>query len=137
MSEMNIVDILLGMDAGTLKEVPTSELKAKKLSKATGTDVKVKVRALTGKRITDLTMTAVGKDGSVDYGKTYDTNLLIAVDGVVSPNLKDRQLQEHFGAATPKDLAEILFYPGELVAIANEVRALSGYDKESDEEIKN
>ena len=54
-------------------------------------------------------------------------------------SLKDKELQAHFGAASPVDLAAILFPGGEMVGIYSEIAMLSGYgdDEDTDEEVKN
>ena len=58
-------------------------------------------------------------------------------ENLVEPNLKNKELQKHFGVATPKDLAEKLFLGGEIVDLADTVRSLSGYSEETDDDVKN
>lgn len=84
----------------------------------------------------DIYGTIVGKDGKREFSKNYDMNLMFCVNGVIEPNLKDAALMEHFGARTPKDLAEILF-DSEVGEIADEIAELSGYSEDSEEEVKN
>ena len=60
---------------------------------------------------------------------------------MVTPSLKDKELQEHFGAASPIELAKTLFPGGELVKVFEEVAELSGFgdddeDEDSDDTIK-
>lgn len=69
-----------------------------------------------------------------DYEKTTTRNMF-CVNGIVEPDLKDPALLEHFNAATPKDLAAILFQ-AEAGTIADEIIALSGL-KTEEKEIKN
>lgn len=136
--KMNVVDFLMQMDAGKLAEVPTKEVKVKSLSEKAGRDITVTVKALPGRKVTELTGLAV-KDGEVDVKRAFDANLLIVTYGLVEPDAKNEDLQEHFGAASPKDLVEKLFNGGEIVNLAGEIRKLSGYDEDekTDEEIKN
>ena len=60
----------------------------------------------------------------------HDTQLLIVLDGVKEPNLKDERLVEHFGVATPKELAELLF-DGEIADISD---AITDFDVEDGDE---
>lgn len=73
----------------------------------------------------------------MNTGKAFDANVLIAAEGMVEPDLKNKELQKHFGVATPKDLVEKLFLGGEIVDLADTVRLLSGYSEETDDDIKN
>lgn len=137
--KMNVVDFLMQMDAGKLAEVPTKEVKVKSLSEKAGRDITVTVKALPGRKITELMGLAM-KDGEVDVKKAFDANLLTVTYGLVEPDVKNKDLQEHFGAASPKDLVEKIFNGGEVVNLAVEIKKLSGYNEdneETDEEIKN
>lgn len=135
----NVVDFLMKLDAGKLAEVPTKEVHIKSLSEKTGQDINFKVRALPGRKITEISALSLNRHNDVDINKAYDSSLMLAVEGTVEPDLKDSKLQEHFGAATPKDLAEKLLLGGEVQDIANAVRELSGYsdEDETEDEIKN
>ena len=55
------------------------------------------------------------------------------------PDLKNGDLQRHFGAATPRDLARILFPGGEIAKLADVVTQLSGYSDDEGlvEQVKN
>lgn len=134
---MNVVELLLGMETEKLAEVPTTEKKMKRLSELTGQPFVVKMKALPGKQITELSTFAYNKKGEMDKSKAFDANALTATAGMVEPDLKNKDLQKHFGVATPKDLLEKLFLPGEIVDLADTVRTLSGYDEETDDDVKN
>ena len=56
---------------------------------------------------------------------------------MVSPDMKDRELQKHFGCATPKDLLDKFFNGGEISKIADAVTELSGYGKDKKKKVKN
>ena len=95
---MNNIDLLMGLDAEKLAEVPTKELKILRLSQLTGNDFIVKVKALPAKRFTELTSGGVKeKDGSINTAKAYDINVKVALAGLVDPSMKDKELQEKFG----------------------------------------
>ena len=131
---MNTVELLLKTDAGKITEYPSKELEIKRLSDITGTPFMVTVRAISGRRFTELVDNIYDSKGNVSTKRAYETNILLTVAGLVSPDLKDRDLQEHFGVRTPKDLAEKIFKGGEISMIADEITELSGFGKEEKEE---
>ena len=134
---MNTIDLLMKMDAGTITKVPTGEMEIKRLTELIGEKFVVKYKALNGRRITELSQTTLDGNGNLVGGKAYDGNLILIGEAMISPDLKDKDLQKHFGAASPKDLADKLFNGGEVRKIAGEIMQLSGYGNNTDEEIKN
>lgn len=134
---MNTIDLLMKMDAGTITKVPTGEMEIKRLTELTGEKFVVKYKALNGRRITELSQSTTDGNGNIVGGKAYDGNLILIGEAMISPDLKDKDLQKHFGAASPKDLADKLFNGGEVRKIASEIMQLSGYGNNTDEEIKN
>ncbi len=134
------IDTLMKLDRKLVEEVPTKEVRAKHLSKIMGKDVSVKIKALSGETYIGLLATATNKKGNVDPAKTYKAQMLIVVEAMQEPSLKDKELQSHFGAVSPADLARILFPGGEMTSVFGEVAELSGYgddEEETDEEVKN
>lgn len=136
------IESLMKLDREKLLEVPTKEIKAVRLSELIGKDVTITIHALSGDKYIDLISTASNKKGNVDLTKMYRAQALIVAEGVESPSLKDAELQKHFGAASPVELAKMLFPGGELVSVFSEIAELSGYtDSEDDEtmqdEVKN
>lgn len=134
---MNTIDLLMKMDAGELTKVPTGEMEIKRLTELTGEKFVVKYKALNGRRITELSDTTRDGNGNIIGSKAFDGNLILISEAMISPDLKDKELQKHFGAASPKDLADKLFNGGEVRKIAGKIMKLSGYDNNTDEEIKN
>lgn len=133
---MNLVEKLIRIDKSKAFEREEKEIKSARLSKILGEPTKIKIRELKGKTLNDLTQMIMNKDGSKNFAKMQDMNLMYCVHGVVEPDLKDKSLMEHFGATTPKDLAAILF-DAEAGNIANEIVSLSGIGTDSEEEVKN
>lgn len=132
---MNLIDKLIATDKNRI-ERQEKEIVSKRLSRLLGEEAKIKIRELSGRRINDLNQMMVKKNGERDSSKIYDTNLMYCLEGIVEPDLKDSKLMSHFGAATPKDLVEILF-DSESSLIAGEIISLSGLSKEDEEEVKN
>lgn len=134
---MSNIDLLMGLDTEKIAEVPTKELKLKRLSELTGADFIVKLKAIPAKRFTELVSDIKAKDGSVDMTKAYDANVKIALAGLVDPSMKDKDLQEKFGCSTPGQLIEKIFNGAEIDVMADAVTELSGFSGNVIEEVKN
>ena len=130
------IDMLMRLDREKVAEVPVKDIKANRLSQLMGQDVTVEIKALAGDIYMDLLATATNKKGNVDVSKTYRAQALIVVEAMQSPSLKDKELQVHFGAASPIDLAKTLFPGGELTKIFQEVADLSGFGDDEDEDLE-
>ncbi|WP_186424161.1 phage tail assembly chaperone [Lacrimispora celerecrescens] len=134
---MNLVEKLMKFDRGKLDEIPTGEVEIKRLSKLMGEPFIVKCQAISGEMYAEIGSIMANKKGDLDMGKSYKVNTLLAVSGVIEPDLKNEELQKHFGCKTPKDLVEVLFKGGDMTKVADLVTELSGFAPEEDEEIKN
>nr|DAU93825.1 MAG TPA: tail assembly chaperone protein [Caudoviricetes sp.] len=135
---MSLTQKLLQIDRGKFQKEEILEVKAKRLSEIMGEEIMLKFRALSGKEYTSIASTAVRDKGGVDYSKAYDVNALMICEALMEPSLKDKELQKHFGVASPKDLA-FLFFPGmELTVLADKVTKFSGFLEEDEvKEVKN
>nr|DAJ20184.1 MAG TPA: tail assembly chaperone protein [Siphoviridae sp. ctjRi1] len=132
------IDFLMALDRDKLTEVPTERVRAKRLSEIAGEDVFVTVSALPGDRYAEISTTSV-RNGKLDFSRVYDMQSLMVAEAVKDPDLKNGDLQRHFGAATPRDLARILFPGGEIARLADVVTELSGYSDDEGlvEQVKN
>lgn len=133
MNNMNLVDMLLKSDVENITARETKEIEIKRLSKKFGKPFIITVGAIDGELFAELTSTAIKKGGEVDYAKSFAANALVAVEGLINPDLKDKQLQEHFSAVTPKELAQKLF-KGDISKISSEIATLSGFGEDDEEE---
>lgn len=137
------IDQLMKLDRGKLLEVPTKKIRAKRLSALLGNKFYVTIKALPGDQYTELASVSTKKNGDFDAGKARRAQGLIVLAGLVDPDPRNKELMQHFGAETPKDLIEMLFPGGELTDVANEIGRLSGFvdeeeeDDEVEEEVKN
>jgi hypothetical protein len=134
---MTTVELLMAADVEKLTERPTATLEVKSLSKKLGEPFVVTVKALGSKKFMELSSIALKDNNTADMSKMPDAQALLIVEGMVEPNLRDKDLQEHFGVKTPKDLAFKIFGGGDLAAIADYITELSGYGESSVLEIKN
>lgn len=135
--ENNIVNILLELDPEKLARKSRKEIEIKRLSGVIGAPFMVTVAAISGDRYSELAGNMVDEDGEVDYSLAHEMNLLLALEGIVQPDMKDKELMKHFGCATPKDLMDKFFNGGEIATIADAVTELSGYGKEKVKKVKN
>jgi len=118
----NTLDLLLKME---LPHPPEKVVKLKRLSQICGAPVELKLRALSYSKAAELTSSVMD-----------DLNVHIILAGVVEPNLKDRELLEKYGAATPAELVKKLLLAGEIESLAREIERLSGYRTNTIEEVK-
>lgn len=139
---MNLVDSLLKADVKTVEELETSVFKSKKLAKVIGAEeaVEVKIREIGARRINDLVSYQVDKKGQFDISRTFDTKLMICVEGCVDPDLRNEELKAHFNCKSANELAEKLF-GSEVNTLSDAISSLSGIgaeeEEETEEEIKN
>lgn len=133
---MSLLDKLIKVDKTTLP-MEEKKVKSERLKKwlGTDTDVEITLRQIPARRLNDIIGITLDKNGRRDMSKNYDMNLMICVEGIVDPPVKERELMEHFGASTPKELCEKLF-DTEANIIAQEISELSSL-KEKEEDVKN
>ncbi len=124
MSEM--LDRLLRPEIPSVqKDLPTGRYKLKRLSKLAGADVVFTLRALPYGRVKDI------------QAMTEEADVAILLAGCVEPDLKAPALKEKFGGATPAETVKGMLLPGEIADLSLAVERLSGYRRETIEEIKN
>lgn len=134
---MNLVQELLTKDPSGLKEKKTEEIESEALSRLLGKDVKIKIREVGQRRLNDILAIQFDKKGNFDPQKSFDAKLMMIVEGVVEPSMKDKELRDHFGAGSPKDLAELLFQK-DITKLSEYIAELSGMDDgEAENTIKN
>jgi hypothetical protein len=129
---MNAIEKLLKLDSNKL-QLPRKEVEVTRLSKMLGEKFILKLRAVEAPESESIREMAI-KGDKVDIFEVRKGTVLA---GVSEPNLRDEALRKHFGAATPYDLLDKLFLPGEREAIYEEISKLSGYDDGAVAEVKN
>ena len=121
---MNTLDLLLKADLNELK-IPTNEVKVKRLSEILKTDVIFKVKAITYDKREELLET-----------NDKDFKIHILLEGVQEPSLKSKELMEKYKAITPVETVKKLLLPGEIEDLYTEISKLSGFGKDTLEELK-
>ena len=136
---MTLVEELLKSDAKKADEKEVTTYKSKKLAKILGKKepVEIKIQEMSARRINDILNYQLDKRGNMQFEKSYDANLMVCVESIIDPDIKNKDLQGHFNCKNAKDLCEKIF-GAEASDIADKVMVLSGYNPEGDkEEIKN
>lgn len=138
---MNLVDQLLKADIKKADELEVGIFHSKKLAKLIGSEapVDVQIREVKSRRLNDIVAYQVDKKGNMMFSKTYDAKLMMCLEGVVDPPLKDKTLQAHFECDDAKELCEKLF-GNEVNDLSDEISKLSGVindEEDSEEEVKN
>lgn len=138
-----VEELLLKAKKEDFQKKETKTVKSEFLGKKLGMEgpAEVTIQELSSRRATELSNTAFDKEGNLRKDKLFDANLHLIVAAAVSPDLKNKELMEHFGVGTPKDLGELIFGT-DVIKIAGEIKKLSGLTDEEEteqdkEEIKN
>ncbi len=119
---MDVLELLLKAE---IPNLPEKEVKIKRLSELCGADVCFRLRALPYNRAAEISKE-----------QREDMNVHILLVGVISPDLKSKELIAKYGAATPAEMVKKMLLPGEIEDISRAVERLSGYRKETIEEVK-
>lgn len=137
---MNLAEAMLAADAGKVTAKATKAFEVKRLSELFGTPFILNLQQISTRRFKELQESNVSVDSkgkaNVD---TYNLQLMLVVEGVTNKDFNDKAVLKHFGAATRKDLFEILLNAGEIADISQAVSALCGFGdtNKNVEEIKN
>ena len=136
----NVLEKLLRMDAKKITERPTRTYEVKRLSNIMGTPFIVTLQSIPAELYSDIQNESVEiKKGNVSGVNIQKLQFDTVIAGMKDPNLKDKQLLQHFDVLTPVQLVNKLFIPGEISDMASIVSELCGFtsQKDVDEEIKN
>ena len=138
---MNLVEQLLKADVKKADELESGVYRSKKLAKILGKKeaVEVTIREVASRKVNDIVAYQVDKKGNFDFSKSYDAKLLMVIEGVADPDLRNKDLQNYFGCDNAKKLAEKLF-GSEINELSDAISALSGIvsdTTDTEEEIKN
>lgn len=136
---MNLVEQLLKADVKKADEFESSVYHSHKLAKILdkkGT-VDVTIKEVASRKVNDIVAYQLDKKGNFDFSKSYDAKLLMVIEGVADPDLRNKDLQKYFGCDSAKELAEKLF-GSEINELSDAISTLSGVESDAtEEEIKN
>lgn len=129
------VERLLALDASKIVK-PTKVVKLK-LGKFDGLELEFKIEAVDPEIVSELKESMIRYEsgaGAVRVKGSYNAAVMTIIEGCPSV-FKNKEIQDHFKAATPKELVKILLTSGEMDELKAEIDDISGYAEEKD--IKN
>ena len=105
---MNLVEKLLQLDKKDVLDNKTGTYKSGNMQQLVG-DPTITIQEIDAERLMELQTLPLDKAGNYNFQQGYAANLMTVAEGVINPDLKSKELQEHFGAINASDLAKILF----------------------------
>lgn len=132
---MDLVQKLLQIDKNNARKKRREKFRSGNMQLLVG-DPEIEIQEIDPERLTELQTLPLDENGKYNYQQSYTANLMTTVEGVVNPDLKNKELQAHFGVGTANDLAKLLF-KAEVSNIADAITTLSSPDVIEDEEVKN
>lgn len=134
----NALDLLLNSDLSKIKR-PTKDVEITRLSEVLGETMVFKCEALDAEKFNEIQDNAlvINEKGEFQNINTSELQIFTIMEGVKEPNLKSKELLTKLGAITPKDAIKLLLLPGEISNLYNVISDLSGFNKDTVQEIKN
>lgn len=127
---MSIIDLLLETDVEKLQAKHNKNYEIKRLSKVLGEKFIITCYALTHEQVAHL--------GEISKTNTaMKLNAVLEACRIEGKRFNNKELMDKFGVATPTDLLNKLFLPGELYELYGIINTLSGYSKDAVSEVKN
>lgn len=124
MEKDNVIDLLLNMEVQAPRE---KGVKIKRLSEICGQDVIFRIRQISYDRLHEIVE---------QHRISGNMSVFTVLAGVVSPNLKNKELMVKYGAVTPAELLEKMLLPGEIEDLSREIEQLCGYRYNTIEEVE-
>ena len=125
------LDMLLNVDPGKIRNVPTGQVEIQRLSKELGQPFYIKFKAATIDGLKDIEEKSGGKDTEEMKWTVYEQT--------IDPEFKSKELREKIGVKRPVDIVETLLLGGEILMVYQAILKLSGFNKDGldIEEVKN
>ncbi len=125
------LDMLLAADPSKLKNVPTGQVKIKRLSKELGQPFYIKFKAGTINQMKEIGEKANDSESEEMKWTIYELTF--------DPDFKSKELRDKFGVTRPVDIVDVLLLGGEIMTVYQAILKLSGFDKDglNIEEVKN
>lgn len=133
---MNLTEMLLSSDISEFK-VPEKELEIKRLTSLYKQPFIITFRAIRPDEEEEIQRDCmtINKDGvEVDSSRM---KYLTVAKCLLSPDVRNKELQKKFNAENHMELLKRLFLIGEVSAVYEQIQELSGYGKDKVEEVKN
>lgn len=127
---MSVLDLLLETDPKNLELKCSKQFEVKRLSEKIGGNFVVNCSPMTSEQMAHISEIS----NSITEIKMNTVLECCKIDG---KKIASKELMEKFKAATPINLLEKLFLPGEVYTLYNTIQAMSGYSEGGVEEVKN
>lgn len=134
---MTITEMCLKADTKKASEYREGTFESKTMARVLGKEgtVEIKIKEISPKRLAEY-MDGTVSEGGANMLKLYEASKKIVVEGVVDPDLKNTELQKHFGCSLGIDLAE-KFFRTEIYKISTAIQNLSDMSDVDEDDIKN
>lgn len=132
---MDLLQKLLQIDKNDVRNKKRGTYKSGNMQELVGDPV-IEIQEIDAERLTELQTLPLNENGTYDYQRSFTANSMITAEGVVNPDLSNKELQEHFGAMNAVELAKMLF-KSEVAEIATKISELSNPEVIKDEDVKN
>lgn len=124
------LDMFLNTDASKL-ELPTETIEFKRINKMFGgKKVEFTVSAISYSAFKHVQEVSTKRNSDELDWNEFQTNLI--VEGLIDPSMRNTDLMNMFKVATPKELVDELFMPGEVTKLSERIVVLSGFDDEEE-----
>lgn len=132
---MDLLQKLLQIDKNDVRNKKKGTYKSGNMQELVG-DPMIEIQEIDAERLTELQTLPLNENGTYDYTLSFAANSMTVAEGVVNPDLTNKELQDHFGAQNAAELAKILFKT-EIADIAVKIAELSSPEVITDEDVKN
>lgn len=125
------LEALLGTTADIQKRIPMKRLNSDFV-----------IKAITGDQLDDIrdqcTHSRPGKGGKMEsYVNDQEVGRLVVAEACIEPDFSNPELLDHYQAESPADCTQKALLAGEIVKLSTEIMALSGFDDDEVEAVKN
>lgn len=129
------------LSTAEVKKITLADIIARKeqIKEGRNKTAKIFVKSLDGYIVAEKPDRTLIAD-SLDFENGVESNIHLAYNCIIEPNLKDKEAQEAFGVHTPKEFLQVILSDGEISFIAEKLIELAGYKKDNIrliEDIKN
>lgn len=130
---MNITEQLLSSNVSNFTKRKTKVIKSSRLADCLGVKkaVDVTIKEIPYRLYNEIANGQYDEDGRINPDRMVDMAVDLVVEGVAEPDLRNKDLMEHFGVRTPEDLAVLLF-DNEIAVIGEKINELCSYEDVKD-----
>ena len=97
---MNLVEKLLQLDKKDVRNSKTGTYKSGNMQQLVG-DPTITIQEIDAERLMELQTLPLDKAGNYNFQQGYAANLMTVAEGVINPDLKSKELQEHLEQSMP------------------------------------